>query len=187
MTIITISGTPGSGKSTIARAISKEFNLNHLSAGDFVRQLAEERNMTLIELNKLAETDPSIDKEIDNRTKKLAKKDNFVIDSRLAFHFIPDSVKVFVKCSDEVAAERIHRDTLNSLRSSEDRISSLEDAVDSIKRRKISERKRYESYYNIDIDDESNFDIVIDTSNLGIQEGIDIAIEKVRPFLEENI
>ena len=64
--IITISGKAGSGKSTIAKELAKKLKLKHYSIGDLMRQIAKEKNISLIELSKLAEKDNSIDKELDN-------------------------------------------------------------------------------------------------------------------------
>ena len=97
--IITVGGKAGAGKSTAAKNIAKKFGLKHYSSGDFMRQLAKERNITLLELSKLAEKDGSIDTEIDNRQIELGKKeDNFVIDGRLSAYFIPNSIKIFLDC-----------------------------------------------------------------------------------------
>ena len=88
--IITISGIAGSGKSTVAKLLAKKLNYKHYSIGDFMRQIAKERKLTLLELSKQAEKDNSIDKELDKKQIELGKtKDNFVIDSRLGFHFCP--------------------------------------------------------------------------------------------------
>ena len=64
--IITVSGTPGSGKSTIAKALAKNFRLKYFSSGDLMRNLAEKKGISLAELNKLAEDNPSVvlDKDI---------------------------------------------------------------------------------------------------------------------------
>ena len=73
--IITISGAPGSGKSTVATFLAKALHLQHYSAGQFMRDMAKERGVTLVELQKEAQEDQGkIDKEIDARTKKLGKE-----------------------------------------------------------------------------------------------------------------
>jgi len=183
--IITISGTPGSGKSTIAKAIAKEFSLKHYSTGDFARQIAEKRGISLMDWTKLAETDPSLDKEIDDMTRDLKNENNFIMDSRLAFHFLPKSLKVFVKCDPEEATKRIFKDALEGRRSSESEIKSFEDALKLTKNRFESEMSRYKKYYDIDYTDESQYDIVIDTSNVSKQEGINESIEAVKKHLKK--
>ncbi len=109
--IITISGMIGSGKSTVADELARIFKYKRYSSGDFMRQLAQKKNMSLIELSRIAEKDPEIDREIDKRQIELGQKeDNFVIDGRLAWHFIPKSVKIYLDVSNEEAAKRIYKD-----------------------------------------------------------------------------
>ncbi|MEM4282684.1 MAG: cytidylate kinase family protein [Candidatus Woesearchaeota archaeon] len=160
---IVISGTPGSGKSTLAKALAKRLGLKRFSAGDFARQLAAERGLTILKLNKLAEEDPQIDMEIDKRTIELGKKErSFVMDSRIAWNFIPQSVKIFLKADPNIAAKRIFKD----LRPVEQENTSIEKVQKNIKKRTASERARYKKLYSIDFTDESNYDLVIDTSHL---------------------
>jgi len=178
--IITISGTPGSGKSSVAKIVASKLGLRHLSAGDFMRQMAQERGVTLLELSKQAEKDDSIDHEIDKRTKLLEKDDNFVMDSRLAFHFLPKSVKVFLKVDLNVAVQRIHGDITQNRRAVEKDVKTKADAKNAIERRKKSESLRYKKLYGIDYLDESHYDLVIDTTN----ESIESCAQKVIDFAE---
>ncbi len=180
--IITISGTPGSGKSTVAKEVAKRLKLRHFSAGDFMRELAAERGISLLELSKLAEQDESIDREIDERNKRLAAEDNFVIDTRLGFHFIPNSVKIFLKVSVEEAARRIFSDVVAKRRGQELEFKSEVDVVKAIERRMLSERERYQQYYSINHYDESNYDFVLDTSDLSIEE----CVERVLDFVKNR-
>lgn len=162
---ITISGNLGSGKSTIAKELAKK-GFNKYSTGDFMRKLAKDRGMTLLELSKIAETDKSVDEEIDNMTKSLRKEDNFVIDSRLAFHFIPESFKVFLKVNYDEAAKRI----FNDVRPEEKENTSLEQTQKNIARRTESEKKRYKEYYGMDYTEEKHYDLVVDTNNKTVEE-----------------
>jgi len=168
---LTISGLPGSGKSTVAKALAKKLGLKHFSAGDFMRQMAKERKISLLELSKLAEKDRSIDEEIDKRTVEFGKKkDNFVMDSRLAWHFIPDSVKIFLTVSIEEAARRI----FNDFRPEEKENATIEEVKENIETREKSEQLRYKQYYNIDYADSKNYDIVVDTTKLTPKEVVDV-------------
>ena len=110
--IVTISGKAGSGKSTVAKLLSEKLKLNHYSIGDLMRAMASDKGISLIELNKRAEKDKSIDFELDERLKELGKeKDNFVVDGRLAAFFIPNAqARVFLDTDNKVRAERILKD-----------------------------------------------------------------------------
>ena len=159
---ITISGEPGSGKSTIAKMLAQRLKLKHLSSGDFMRQMAEERGMTLMELTRIADKDKSVDEEIDERTKKLGQEqDNFVMDSRLAFHFIPDSIKIFLEVDAGEAAKRI----FGQKREKEKENITLDETKKNMQARIESERQRYKEYYGFDFFDKTKYDFITDTTD----------------------
>lgn len=184
--IVTISGTPGSGKSTVAKAVAKALKLKHFSAGDFMRALAEEKGVSLSELSKEAEGSDKIDRDIDARNVALFKReDNFIIDSRLAFHFAPKGlkvVKIFLTCNTKEAARRIYGDVLSNKRAVESDIKTQKDAEKAIVTRMKSEVKRYKKYYGVDYLDEKNYDLVVDTTNLSI----DGAVGQVLKFIYDK-
>ncbi|MBS3107436.1 cytidylate kinase family protein [Candidatus Woesearchaeota archaeon] len=163
--IITISGKNGSGKSTIAKELAKSLGLKHKSSGDFFRDLAKEKGLSFDELGKLADKDPKIDNEIDNKQKRFGEiENNFVMDGRLSFFFIPHSFKIFLDVSDRVAAERIFKEGR-----SEEHYLSLKDAEYKLRERNDSLRKRFLSKYNVDYCDFKNYDLVIDTTKMPIK------------------
>ena len=167
--IITISGTLGSGKSTVAKLLAKKLKFKHYSSGDFMREMAEERKLSLLELSKLAEKDRSIDEEIDQRQVELGRnEDNFVIDGRLSFHFIPKSVKIFLDADPKERAKRILSDTIRN-----EHNINLKTTIENMKIRADSEKQRYLKYYNIDSSNKSNFDLVLDTTNISADEAAD--------------
>ena len=95
--IISISGLPGSGKSTIGKNLAKKLGYNYYSLGDMKRRLANEKGLTIEEWNALSDKDSSYDTVPDKYQADLAKKeDNFIMDGRLAYHFIPQSIKIFL-------------------------------------------------------------------------------------------
>ncbi len=173
---IVIGGKAGSGKSTVAKIIAKKLGYGHYSTGDFMRQMADERGMTIVGIQKLAETDPSIDEELDERQKNIGKtNDNFVIDSRLGFLFVPNAVKIFLDCDDKVRAERIFKDTRPK-----ERNVTLAMTQQNIRKRETSENKRYEKVYGFNCYDKSHFDLTIDTTKLTIAQVARAAMEFIR-------
>lgn len=161
--IISISGMPGSGKSSVGGLVAKRLGYKFYSAGKVRRMIAERKGMTLEEYNKLGETDPLTDKEIDDFVMKLGQtEDDFVIDSKLAFHFIPKSLKFFLKCDLKVAAERIFNDQSRK----EEKFRSVKETEESLKRRIESDKWRYQKYYRLDAFDKKNYDYVIDTTKM---------------------
>ena len=160
--ILTISGPPGSGKSTVAKKIAKRLDYDYFSTGMLLREYAAAHNLTLIEVSQKAEIDKSIDEEIDKRQIEIGrKKDNIVMDGRLSFHFIPNSIKIFINAQVLVRAKRICNDP-----NREEENRSVEQAVEDINNREDSEKKRFKKYYNVDTYDKENYDFVIDSSTL---------------------
>src|SRR3989344_7634663 len=95
--IVTIAGSLGSGKSSTAKGVAKVLGFEHFSSGDLYRKMAVDRGISIEEINFLAEKQTEIDHEVDNLLVKLGQeKENLVIDSHTAFHWIPDSFKVFL-------------------------------------------------------------------------------------------
>ena len=161
--IITIAGSLGSGKSSTARAVASTLGFRHFYSGDLFRQLAGERGESIEAMNISAEIQRDIDLKVDNLLQEMYGTDeSLVIDSRMAWHWMPLSFKVFLVLDPDTAAERI----FNHLRM-EGRISeaaqSVEEVRASIERRSASERKRYAALYAVDVTDPLNFDVVINT------------------------
>lgn len=160
--IITVSGLPACGKSTVAKKLANHYELDHKSTGDIFRRIAKERNMNVRELNESLEDDPAIDFEIDEKTKLLGElQDDFVMDSRLAFYFIPHSFKILLKVSVKEAVRRLKEDDTRSIEN---------DVRIEMKKRVQSEKKRYKKLYGIDYEDESNFDLVINTDEYDVKQ-----------------
>ncbi len=183
--IITITGYPGSGKSTLGKGIAKSLGLKHYSAGDFLREIAKERGMSLLQILRKMQEDESIDHEIDKRNQKLGQEeDNFVIDGRMAWHFIPKSVKIFVKIDLNEAAKRIYADCLagKKERQNEKENLSLQKTVKNLEERLKLNQEAYKSLYGVDYLDEKNYDIVVDTSKTGIEETRAKVLEKIKGF-----
>lgn len=178
--IITISGNLGSGKSTVADLLAKKLDFKRHSTGEYMRRMAEKRGITLLELSKHAELDASIDKELDNWQIDLSKKeDDFIIDARLAFHFIPKSYKIFLKVNDDEAARRIfNHDHPNRKKEVEN--TTISATMKNIERRRSSERQRYLELYNLDYENESYYDIVIDTTKIPAKKVLNLILKDMK-------
>ncbi|MCQ2085868.1 MAG: AAA family ATPase [archaeon] len=158
---ITISGPPGSGKTTVCDKLSKILGIKAVVFGRLFRELALEKCISLAELGILAEKDSSIDANIDAKIVEIAKSnDNIILESRLAAHICDknsiSAFKIYINASPKVRMLRI------STREKQ----SLKDVEENTIKRQASEVKRYKTYYNIDINDISVYDLVVDTDNL---------------------
>jgi CMP/dCMP kinase len=174
--IITISGRPGSGKSVVASRLAEALGIPHVSAGDFMREMAAERGVSILELSRSAQGSDSIDREIDSRTVRLAAEDgDFVMDARLGWHFIPESFKVFLDVSLVEAARRVFEAGRGAERENVD----LSSTMAAIEARTESERQRYLEFYDLDYTDHDHFDFVQDTSNVTIDEVVAAIVSKV--------
>jgi cytidylate kinase len=170
--IISITGDLGSGKSTVSNILKERLNCDYIYTGRIQREIADKYRMSTLELNKYSETHPEIDEEIDATFKRLDDADNLIVDSRLAWFFIPKSFKVYLKTDVAVAAGRISKDRL---RKSETYVTD-EEAVRDIIARKESENRRYLELYGADCSDMTNFDMVIDCSHIKPEEVADAVI-----------
>ncbi len=172
--IISFSGAAGSGKSTIAKMLAKELNWPRYYIGGIRRQKAAEKGLTLAEYNLLGEKDFSTDEEVDLYQKELGEKeDNFIIEGRTSWFFIPHSLKIYLDVSSEEGANRVYNDLISdeqNNRNEDSNVNSYQAVLESMKKRKKSDIERYKKYYNFDVFDFSHYDYVLDTTNLSINE-----------------
>jgi cytidylate kinase len=171
---IAIAGDIGSGKTTIARRLAEAAGVEPLSTGGIQRRLAQARGLTVLELNKLAETDGTIDREIDGYLMNLPSGD-LVVESRMAWHFVPDTLKVYLYVSRHQAVRRL----LAEHRIGED-YRSISDPARQVLARRESEVLRFKKYYNVDIDDLRNYDVVIDTTFAAVED----IVQRIRNHTE---
>ena len=181
--IISITGDLGSGKSTVSKLLCEQLNYDHVYTGKIQREIAKRYKMSTLDLNKYAETHPEIDAEIDSTFKSLNDSTDLIVDSRLAWFFIPKSFKVYLKTNVIVSADRIAND---SQRVNEG-YSSKEEAVDHIIARKTSENKRYMDLYGVDCNDLSQFNLIIDTSFIAPEKVVDMILTAYNAWLAAGI
>jgi CMP/dCMP kinase len=186
--IITIAGKLGSGKSTTAKKIAERLGYTHFSSGDFYREAAVARGMTVTELNQYAQTNPEVDFEIDEILRHKGEVlDSLVIDSRLAFRWILGSFKVYLDIDPLLAAQRMLKDRENNPeRQASEKSNTLEEMVADAKMRLDSEKERYQKLYGIDHTDPKHFDLVIDTGSYTIDEVVNIILEAYKNWLTKK-
>ncbi|MGB0757526.1 MAG: (d)CMP kinase [Patescibacteria group bacterium] len=186
--IITASGLPGAGKSTITGRLADELGYEFYNMGRLFRDVAKKRNMTLVEYLEYGEQHPEVDTEMDDYQKELGEtKDNFIIDSRMGWYFIPQSIKVFFSVEPRVGAERIFQD----LQKSNDRNEgtdheTVEDVIKTQERRMNTDSKRYLELYDINPFDHAHHDIVVDTTDKTPDEVFQETLKKLQPFLTKK-
>ncbi|MHA2193820.1 MAG: (d)CMP kinase [Candidatus Thorarchaeota archaeon] len=159
--VITVGGLHGTGKSSIADAIAKRFNLRRMSAGVIFRQLAKERDLTLEEFSRVAAGDEGIDRLIDDKLREEAEKGNAVIDGQLAAWMAGDNADLKILL-----------------------IASVENRI-----RRISERDgkaRYLEYYGVDVSDHSVYDLIINTNKYDLEEVIAIVFTAIEEFFGKS-
>ena len=168
---ITISGPPGSGKTTVCDILSYMTGYKAVVFGKLFREIANERNITLSELGEIAENDNSIDELIDSRILELAKEnDHIILESRLSAHMLTrnkiPAFRVYLDASPEVRTGRI------GIRENE----AIEQVIKDTEERETSEAKRYLMYYGIDINDRNVYDLIVNTDNIAPDQVANIII-----------
>jgi cytidylate kinase len=165
--LITVSGPAGSGKSTLAADLAARLGYEHVSGGDIFREIADERGLTPLELNKLAEEEGGIDRDLDRRLRTTAReRDDLVLESRLAGWMAGDyaDLRVWLDAPLQVRAARIA--------DREDK--PTEQAREETRVRAESEALRYQEYYGVDTEDRSIYDLVVNTARWGPEGVVDI-------------
>ena len=168
--IITISGAPGTGTTTLARSLAAELGIRWVNSGELFRKIASEKNVSVKDLNRLAERGPEIDYLIDDAQKSLAKTGPGIFEGRLSGHLLNADLKVVLKTDLKVRAGRIaNRES-----------KLLEDSLAETRVREESEARRYMKYYNVDIADLAIYDLVVDTGKFDERGTLNIVLAAVR-------
>jgi predicted cytidylate kinase len=173
MTVITISGLPGSGKTTVAKLLEDKMGIPYVYSGDIFRKMADKYKMSLEEFGRYCENNKSIDEELDKNQLKLLKKGTVILEGRIAGWIASrnkiSSTKIFIEADFDT---RIHR------------IINREEGEYNIRKQEISDREkseatRYKKFYGIDIFDKSIYDLIIDSSNKTPEEIVEIILKEM--------
>ncbi len=157
---ISLAGDLGSGKSTVSKILIERLGAAYYSTGAICRAIAAKHGMDIVEMNIYMETHPEIDTEIDDGLRALSDKDEcMVIDSRMAWHFVKDTFRVYMTTELSESAKRILRAGRE-----EEKGTTVEEFTEKIRTRKASERKRYSEMYGVDCKNLDNYSLVVDST-----------------------
>jgi len=174
MVTITISGTPGSGKSTVAILLEKKLGIKYVYSGMLFRELAEKHHMSLEDFGKYCEKNPDIDKELDAQQLKILQKGDVILEGRLAgwlaYRNNISALKIMIDADINTRAERIVKREKGDIKTRKKEI---------IKREK-SEALRYKKYYDIDLKDYSIYDLVVDSASKTPDQIVDLIVKKLK-------
>ena len=183
---IIISGPPAIGKTTIAKGLAKEFNIEYLSGGDILKEFAEEQGFqtkdddwwdTQEGINFLDQRkkNSEFDKNVDNKLKELFSKGGIVVTSYTLPWLIKGGVKIWLDGSKENSALRMTaRDN-----------SSKNEALEIVQKRYNENKIIYKELYGFEFgEDLSVFDKIIKTDGLNVEQVLEIAKSTVREFFD---
>ncbi len=185
--IITIAGKPGSGKSVTSKMLAARFGYQHFSSGDLFRAIGKEHGIDDVrEINLAAERgELNVDELVDQRLRDIGRTENeIVIDSRTAWHWMPNSFKVYLDLDLVTAAERILKN-IDAFRMEHEHIP--EDPMEYallLEERLASESRRYKKLYDVDPYNTSNYDLVVDTKVNSIESVVSIVVKNFKQWRE---
>lgn len=176
---ITIAGELGSGKSTVAKFIHKKYGYMLYSTGSIQREIAKEKGISTLELNlQMANNiDNEYDKLIDNKTIEIAQTSqhkDVIFDSRMAWHFVDQSFKVYIVVDNYIAAQRV----IAANRGNEEHYNDIKEAMGALNKRKLIENARFLQLYHVDNLDYNNYDLIVDSSYIPPEQLAEFIINK---------
>ena len=182
---ITINGHLGSGKSAVCNYLKSAHGFDIFSTGRIQREYATKEGVSTLEMNEKSKSDYSLDHFIDDATVEYAhvhRNENVVFDSRLAWHFVPESFKVHLLVAPAVAAARV----FNNRKTEEEQYKSEQEALQKLIDRRKLEEDRYVSAYGLKMNDFSNYDMILDTTTLTESEVCDFVYREYQEFMAGN-
>jgi predicted cytidylate kinase len=167
---IVVNGDLGSGKTTVTVKLAERLGIRRISVGDLYREMARRRGMTALQLNLHAELDDEVDGYVDRLQSEIAASgEQLVVDSRLAWFYFTEALKVHLITEPTVAATRVLARPSSEVES----YVSVPEARQRLRERSESERARFLVRYGADKCRLRNYDLVCDTSRATPDEIVD--------------
>lgn len=179
--IITVTGKPCSGKGTACKLIAKNKNFEYISTGDMFRELSQQNGQDILNFQK-NDNIKDIDKLIDDKIANIGKTrldDNIIIDSRLAWHFIPGSFKVFIDVDLDTASKRLMSSNRNTEQS-----NSIDEAMNLLTERWELENTRYLDLYGVTNLNLDNYDFVISSDKISPEQVAEEIFKAYEKFIK---
>jgi len=198
---ITVSGPPGCGATTLTEGLAEALNCGYVIGGDIFRDLAEERDLSLQQLIAKAEEDDTIDRALDKRLRRIAEQwgaanKAFVLESRLAGWLAGNraDLRIWLDAPEEIRIERLsdYEVSYEIERPAEREDVSLRHLDDEgeigplLRVREVSEAGRYESYYGIDVEDQSFYDLSINTARWDAETVLEMVLTAIEGYDPET-
>lgn len=166
--IISLAGDLAAGKGTVSEILIKDLNYGIYRNGEYARKLAKDMGLDITSFNAFLNEHPEIDLQIEKSASEYAKDhDNFIIDARLGWYAVPESFKVYLRVDIDVAAQRAFNDLK---RKGTENFNTIEEQKEDMQKRFNMENERYWKLYHVRKDDMSNYDLVVDTTNITPEE-----------------
>lgn len=181
--IISIAGDLASGKGTVSKIIAEKLEYGIYKNGEYFRKLAKEMNMDVTTFNIYVKDHPEIDRQIENSATEYSNDhNNFIIDARLGWYAVPESYKVYLRVDTKIAAERAFND---QNRKNTESFNTIEEQEKDLIKRFNLENERYFNLYGVHKEDMSNYDLVVDTTELTPDEVASKIIDNYNKWLSE--
>jgi len=175
LVLLTVSGHPGSGTSTLVNGICEIKGWTSLNGGEVFRTIANERGVSLEEFSVLCDVEPEIDKSLDQRLIKSILDENGpeIVESRLCGWWAHQQkikcIRLWISVSIEERAKRVVKREGGTYNEA---ISRIQDRMDS-------DQKRYLNLYGITLEDLEPYNLVIKTDSLSAKEVIDLVASEI--------
>ncbi len=177
--IITVSGAPGAGDTSLAKDLSKKLNYKLITTGETFKELAKKEGLQVGKSGsaiKLWEKQLKNKKEMkkfhkkfDKAQRELALKNkNCIVNARLGAFTIPEAdLKIYLTASQKIRVKRVVK---------RDKISYKKALEEATKREKI-ERREVKKMYGFDYAKDLHvYDLIINTDTHKIKDTTDMAL-----------